>query len=112
MDVKVVSCDVVILGGGVAGLWLLQRLRREGYSVALFENQCLGGEQTVASQGVIHGGLKYALNGVLNDASEQLLICRDVGARAWMGKVKWICARCRYCPIIRFCGRAVVWLLR
>jgi glycerol-3-phosphate dehydrogenase len=72
VETRTIQTDVVIFGGGIAGLWLLNRLLKEGRSAYLFENKTLGGEQTIASQGVIHGGLKYALNGVLNDASEAI----------------------------------------
>jgi len=72
VETRTIQTEVVIFGGGIAGLWLLNRLLAEGRSAYLFENKTLGGEQTIASQGVIHGGLKYALNGVLNDASEAI----------------------------------------
>ena len=58
--------DVAILGGGIAGLWLLARLRKAGYSAVLLERHALGAGQTLASQGIIHGGLKYALDLKLN----------------------------------------------
>lgn len=64
--------DVAIVGGGVAGLWLLNRLSQIGYSVVLFEKEALGAGQTLASQGIVHGGLKYALNGVLSPASSAI----------------------------------------
>jgi glycine/D-amino acid oxidase-like deaminating enzyme len=51
--------DVLILGGGIAGLWALHRLRREGFKAALVESDELGAGQTLASQGMIHGGQKY-----------------------------------------------------
>jgi L-2-hydroxyglutarate oxidase LhgO len=51
--------DVVLFGGGIAGLWLLNRLKKEGYSVILLENETIGGIQTIHSQGVIHSGFKY-----------------------------------------------------
>lgn len=70
MTVK--KLDVAIVGGGIAGLWTLNALRRQGYSAVLFEAQALGWDQTLASQGMIHGGLKYALNGRLNSASEAI----------------------------------------
>lgn len=75
------STDIVIFGGGIAGLWLLNRLRRDGYQAILFENNALGGGQTLASQGIIHGGLKYALSGVLSGASQ---VIADMPAR-WRG---------------------------
>ncbi|MCD8500266.1 MAG: FAD-dependent oxidoreductase [Gammaproteobacteria bacterium] len=57
--------QVLIVGGGVAGLWLLHTLRRAHISCVLVENQTLGGGQTIHSQGIIHSGLKYALHGKL-----------------------------------------------
>lgn len=66
------STDVLIVGGGIAGLWLNARLRRLGYSTLLVERGSLGGEQSVKSQGIIHGGAKYALHGALTGASEAI----------------------------------------
>jgi len=67
-----IQLDAVVLGGGISGLWALHALAAKGYRVVLLESGGLGGQQTMASQGVLHGGLKYALNGVLNDASETI----------------------------------------
>lgn len=53
--------DVKIIGGGIAGLWILHRLRTAGFDAVLFEREALGSGQTIASQGIIHGGAKYAL---------------------------------------------------
>lgn len=64
--------DVVIVGGGVAGLWALNRLVSLGYKVFLVESHALGTGQTIASQGIIHGGIKYALRGQTTDASEAI----------------------------------------
>lgn len=69
---SVISTDVLIVGAGVAGLWLNARLRRLGYSTVLVERASLGGEQTLKSQGIIHGGAKYALHGALTGASEAI----------------------------------------
>lgn len=69
---QVLSTDVLIVGGGVAGLWLAARLRGQGYSTLLVENASLGGGQSVKSQGIIHGGAKYALHGALTGASEAI----------------------------------------
>lgn len=66
------SADVVIFGGGVAGLWLLNRLRQAGLSVLLFETESLGGAQTNKAQGIIHGGMKYALQGVLTSEASAM----------------------------------------
>ncbi|WP_330114561.1 FAD-dependent oxidoreductase [Pseudomonas sp. JS3066] len=66
------STDVLILGGGIAGLWLNARLRQQGFATLLVEKASLGGEQSVKSQGIIHGGAKYALHGALTGASEAI----------------------------------------
>lgn len=67
-----IHLDLAIIGGGVAGLWLANRAKREGFSVALFESNALGSAQTLASQGMIHGGMKYTLAGALTGASEAI----------------------------------------
>ncbi|GJM11716.1 MAG: hypothetical protein DHS20C12_01190 [Pseudohongiella sp.] len=72
------STDIVIFGGGIAGLWLLNRLRDQGYQAILLETDRLGSGQTLASQGIIHGGLKYALNGALSGAAN---VISDMPAR-------------------------------
>src|SRR6195952_1766560 len=69
---SVISTDVLIVGAGVAGLWLNARLRRQGFSTVLVESACLGGGQSTKSQGIIHGGAKYALHGALSGASEAI----------------------------------------
>ena len=66
------STDIVIFGGGVAGLWLLNRLTAEGYQAILLERDRLGGGQSINSQGIIHGGLKYALHGAFGGASRAI----------------------------------------
>lgn len=69
---KTVKTDIAILGGGIAGLWLMNILRQRGYSCVLLETNTLGGQQTLLSQGIIHGGLKYALAGTLSNESEAI----------------------------------------
>lgn len=69
---QALSTDVLIVGGGIAGLWLHARLRQLGYASLLVENASLGGGQSVKSQGIIHGGAKYALHGALTGASEAI----------------------------------------
>ncbi|AUM67974.1 NAD(P)/FAD-dependent oxidoreductase [Pseudomonas fluorescens] len=69
---SVISTDILIVGAGVAGLWLNARLRRQGFSTVLVESASLGGGQSVKSQGIIHGGAKYALHGALTGASEAI----------------------------------------
>jgi glycine/D-amino acid oxidase-like deaminating enzyme len=67
-----VALDALIVGGGIAGLWLLNLLSSRGYRVILLEAAQLGGVQTLGSQGMIHGGVKYALAGSLTGASEAI----------------------------------------
>ncbi len=64
--------DVAIVGGGVSGLWILNRLRSLGYDAHLFERTALGSGQTIASQGIIHGGAKYVLNGIVPPLANSL----------------------------------------
>lgn len=67
-----ITTDIIIIGGGIAGLWLLNRLCNLGYNAILLESQALGSDQSVASQGMIHGGIKYTLSGLLTGASEAI----------------------------------------
>ena len=63
--------DTLIFGGGIAGLWLLDELRRAGRSALLVEATALGDGQTISSQGILHSGLKYSLNGLLSSAARE-----------------------------------------
>lgn len=69
---NMVKTDIAIIGGGIAGLWLLNRLRALGYSVVLLESGALGGGQTHKAQGIIHGGMKYALQGNVTTATQAI----------------------------------------
>ncbi len=69
---KDVVADIAIIGGGVAGLWLLNHLRQQGFSAILLESKTLGGGQTHKSQGIIHGGMKYALQGTMTSAARAI----------------------------------------
>jgi FAD dependent oxidoreductase len=71
--------DVLIYGGGIAGLWTLALLRHAGYCALLLENGALGAGQTIQSQGIIHGGFKYAIPGVSDLASAKAI--REMPAR-------------------------------
>ena len=67
---RTVTADVAIAGAGVAGLWLANLLLGRGFDVAVCERGDIGGTQTLASQGLIHGGVKYALGGTATLAFE------------------------------------------
>jgi len=72
MGTQTLHTDIAIIGGGIAGLWTLNQLRSRGYSAILFEQSALGSDQTIGSQGMIHGGIKYALAGAWNGGSETI----------------------------------------
>ena len=67
---QTIDSDVVVIGGGIAGLWLFNALNKQGYKALLLENSTLGGGQTSKSQGIVHGGTKYTLTGSLTKAAE------------------------------------------
>jgi glycerol-3-phosphate dehydrogenase len=67
---RTIKTDILIFGGGIAGLWLLNRLRAAGYSVLLLEQDRLGGHETLNANGIIHGGLKFGLAAMLRDIED------------------------------------------
>ena len=69
MNESTIHVDVAFVGGGVAALWLACLARSRGLSVVVIAPEPLGGEQTMASQGIIHGGAKYLLHGWAKRAS-------------------------------------------
>jgi len=83
-----INIDIVILGGGIAGLWSLNQLRNQGYSAILLETQALGSHQTIASQGMIHGGIKYALSGAWGGGSEAISAMPDTWRECLQGNGK------------------------
>lgn len=72
LETENLTSDIAIIGGGITGLWLLNLLGSKGYSVVLVEKDTLGSGQTLASQGMIHGGIKYTLGGGQTGASETI----------------------------------------
>jgi len=72
MSKQIITTDVIIIGAGIAGLWLHHRLNKMGFHALLLENNAIGNAQTLSSQGIIHGGAKYALNGILSKATQAI----------------------------------------
>lgn len=73
------AIDVLIVGGGVLGLFTLDRCVARGASALLVESSALGSGQTCASQGIIHAGTKYALGGEIGDDAHAVA----TAAQAW-----------------------------
>ena len=67
-----IDLDVLVIGGGVAGLWTLDTLLAEGHHAGLVEAVALGAGQTICAQGILHGGVKYSLSGLLDPGSRQV----------------------------------------
>lgn len=88
MTTPELQTDIAIIGGGIAGLWTLNQLRNKGYSAVLFEREALGSYQTIGSQGMIHGGIKYALGGALSGGSEAISDMPDVWRSCLRGEGK------------------------
>lgn len=79
--------DAVIFGGGAAGLWLLDRISRDGGHAVLLESVALGSGQTISSQGIIHGGLKYTLQGLLTKSARHIRGMPNLWRDALLGRV-------------------------
>ncbi len=97
--------DTVVLGGGIAGLWLLDELRRTGRSAVLIEREALGSAQTIGAQGIIHGGLKYTLTGLLTGSAEVIrempAIWRDCLAGTREPDLSGVTMRAQFCYLWR-----------
>ncbi len=64
--------DILILGGGIAGLWTCAVLAKAGLDVLCVETASLGATQSIGAQGIIHGGMKYALTGQATRAAQAI----------------------------------------
>ena len=85
---NVLAIDFVIFGGGVAGLWLLDELHRAGFATLLLEAHELGSGQTIASQGIIHGGLKYTLGGLFSNSAKAIADMPLIWRRCLAGEAR------------------------
>ena len=79
------SPDIVIFGAGIAGLWTFNRLTNLGYDVLLLEKESVGCGQTIASQGIIHSGLKFSLAGKVNTLAKSISAMPDLWRDALNG---------------------------
>ena len=64
--------QVIIVGAGIAGLWSLRRLVAAGYDAILLEKEAIGAGQTLGAQGILHGGVKYGLDGSNREIASKL----------------------------------------
>lgn len=77
--------DVLIVGGGVLGLWTRHELALKGARTMLLERHLLGAGQTGASQGILHAGVKYALQPSQAGAARQTALAQPIWADALRG---------------------------
>ena len=77
--------DIAIIGAGIAGLWAFHRFKKMGYNVLLLESEAIGCGQTIASQGIIHSGLKYAFAGKINNLAQNISAMPDLWRAALNG---------------------------
>ncbi len=82
----VIETGVAVIGGGIAGLWTLAALRRAGHGCVLLERGGLGAGQTIWSQGIIHGGIKYALGGAGTEAAHAIARMPEVWSACLAGR--------------------------
>ena len=78
--------DIVVIGGGIAGVWTHSLLKKAGYSCCLLEKKTIGGEQSLVSQGIIHKGMKYLLGKFIPDIAGNLLPIAKLWDAALSGK--------------------------
>lgn len=97
--------DCIIFGGGVAGLFTLDACIRKGMRVVLLESKALGTGQTIDSQGIIHGGLKYAITGngarAASAIKEMPTIWRKCLAGEALPDLQKVVMRSDYCHVWR-----------
>ncbi len=79
--------QIIIVGAGIAGLWSFNVLKTKGYDVILLEKNAIGGLQSLASQGMIHGGQRYALQGALSSHSESISAMPGIWDQALKGEI-------------------------
>jgi glycine/D-amino acid oxidase-like deaminating enzyme len=78
--------DVLIFGAGGAGLWTAAKLRSAGYSCVLLESDAIGGGQSILCQGIIHGGIKYAITEGAPSSSDAISAMPAIWQRCFDGQ--------------------------
>ncbi|MFZ4573685.1 MAG: FAD-dependent oxidoreductase [Phycisphaerales bacterium] len=80
------EADCLIIGAGVAGLWVRASLAAAGYSTLTLERSAAGHGQSIASQGILHRGLKYQLSPAAAKAAEELATAAKVWEDCFAGR--------------------------
>ena len=78
--------QVIIVGAGIAGLWTLRRLVAAGFDAILLEKDSIGAGQTLGSQGILHGGVKYGLDGSNREIASKLRTMPPIWLECLAGK--------------------------
>ncbi len=99
--------DIVIVGGGIAGLGVARLAARNGFSVVVIERGDLAGGTSSRSSHMLHGGLRYLEHG------EFALVRESLEERGEVLRMAPGLARpCRFLvPLVRR-GRVAPWKLR
>ena len=71
------KADIVVFGSGISGLWTFHTLKQMGYNAVCLESHKIGSGQTIASQGIIHSGLKYVFGRQMNDLARWISTMPD-----------------------------------
>ena len=74
-DIKALSegqFDIIVIGGGIAGICIARDAALRGLSVALIDKGDFAAATTAASSKLIHGGLRYLQNLELSLVRESL----------------------------------------
>ena len=90
MSNAIESCDVLIIGGGIAGSGLARDLALRGVDSILIEKDDFGSGTTSKSTRIIHGGIRYLENlefGLVREGLRERSILLDVAP----GLVKPLC---------------------
>ena len=85
MSQEIPTVDVLIVGAGCAGLFLLDSLVRKGISALLIESTALGYGQTTSSQGILHAGVKYSLGGLAGDDATEAAAAASLWSKMLSG---------------------------
>lgn len=100
------------MGGGIAGLWSLQRLVSAGYDAILIEAEALGAGQTLGAQGILHGGVKYGLDGSNREIASRLRSLPPVWLDCLAGKAEPSLAAARTLSPCQHLWAADSWLAK